>query len=52
MNGFVRVRCGDCREDYRLAFSCKGRWFCPSCHAKKVVQFGDGLKEEGNTLID
>ncbi|MCR4321918.1 MAG: transposase zinc-binding domain-containing protein, partial [Candidatus Brocadiaceae bacterium] len=28
-----------------LAFSCKGRWFCPSCHAKKVVQFGELLKE-------
>ncbi|MGA1825311.1 MAG: hypothetical protein ACMUIP_11685 [bacterium] len=24
-----------------MAFSCKGRWFCPSCHMKKVVQFGD-----------
>jgi hypothetical protein len=24
-----------------LAFSCKGRWFCPSCHEKKVLQFGE-----------
>ena len=44
-NGFARVRCGDCSEEYVLAFSCKGRWFCPSCHAKKVVQFGDVLNE-------
>ena len=44
-NGFARVRCGDCRKEYLLAFSCKGRWFCPSCHAKKVVQFGDVLHE-------
>jgi hypothetical protein len=28
-----------------LAFSCRGRWFCPSCHAKKVVQFGLHLRE-------
>ena len=42
-NGFARVRCGNCSEEYLFAFSCKGRWFCPSCHAKKVVQFGDIL---------
>ena len=23
-----------------LAFSCKGRWFCPSCHQKNVQLFG------------
>jgi hypothetical protein len=23
-----------------LAFSCKGRWFCPSCHQKEVQLFG------------
>ena len=45
--GFVRVRCGNCREEYLLAISCKGRWLCSSCHAKKVVRFGDVLKEEG-----
>lgn len=42
--GFARVRCPDCRHEYLLAFSCKGRWFCPSCHAKKVIQFGDLLR--------
>lgn len=41
--GFARIRCPDCAHEYLLAFSCKGRWFCPSCHAKKVVQFGDRL---------
>ena len=25
--GFARVRCPDCHEEYLLAFSCKGRWF-------------------------
>ena len=41
--GFARVRCPDCCHEYLLSFSCKGRWFCPSCHSKKVLQFGDLL---------
>ena len=44
-DGFARVRCPDCHHEYLLAFSCRGRWFCPSCHAKKVVQFGQHLRE-------
>jgi ribosomal protein S27E len=43
--GFARVRCPDCRHEYLLAFSCRGRWFCPSCHSKKGIQFGEHLKE-------
>ena len=43
--GFARVRCPDCREEFLLAFSCKGRWFCPSCHSKKVIQFGEHLRD-------
>jgi hypothetical protein len=43
--GFARVRCPDCHHEYLLAFSCRGRWFCPSCHAKKVVQFAAHLQE-------
>ena len=31
-NGFARVRCGECGHEYLLAFSCKRRHFCPSCH--------------------
>jgi hypothetical protein len=46
--GFARVRCSDCQHEYLLSFSCKGRWFCPSCHAKKVIHFGELLK--GNVL--
>ncbi|WP_156915936.1 IS91 family transposase, partial [Desulfatirhabdium butyrativorans] len=37
--------CPDCHHEYLLAFSCRGRWFCPSCHSKKVVQFAHHLKE-------
>jgi hypothetical protein len=40
-NGFARVRCGECGHEYLLAFSCKRRHFCPSCHQKRVVEFGE-----------
>ncbi|MCK4426549.1 MAG: transposase zinc-binding domain-containing protein [Deltaproteobacteria bacterium] len=34
--GFAKVRCTnpDCRKEYLLAFSCKGRWFCPRATSK------------------
>jgi hypothetical protein len=44
-NGFARVRCKDCGHEYLLAFSCKRRHFCPSCHQKRVVEFGEWLCE-------
>jgi PHP family Zn ribbon phosphoesterase len=28
------VKCPDCVHEYLLAFSCKRRHFCPSCHQK------------------
>jgi Zn finger protein HypA/HybF involved in hydrogenase expression len=43
--GFARVRCDHCTHEYLLPFSCKGRWFCPSCHQKKVQLFGSFLSE-------
>jgi ribosomal protein S27E len=42
-NGFARVKCKDCGHEYLLAFSCKRRHFCPSCHQKRVVEFGERL---------
>lgn len=36
-HGFARVKCKDCGDEYLLAFSCKRRHFCPSCHQKRVV---------------
>ena len=44
--GFARVKCEDCGHEYSLAFSCKRRHFCPSCHQKRVVEFGEWLCEE------
>jgi len=43
--GFARVKCKDCGHEYLLAFSCKRRHFCPSCHQKRVVEFGEWLCE-------
>jgi hypothetical protein len=45
--GFARIRCPrpGCRNEMLLAFSCRGRWFCPSCHQKRVLQFADQTVE-------
>jgi hypothetical protein len=37
--GFARVPCDQCGHEYLLAFSCKRRHVCPSCHQKRVVAF-------------
>ena len=36
-HGFARVRCDACALEYLLAFSCKCRYFRPSCHAKRLA---------------
>lgn len=43
--GFARVRCTDCGHEYLLPFSCKRRHFCPSCHQKRVIEYGEWLIE-------
>ncbi len=35
--GFVRVKCADCPNEKLVAFSCKGRGFCPSCTARRMT---------------
>ncbi len=45
-HGFARIRCDDCVYEYLLAFSCKGRYFCPrcpSCHAKRLAIWAQWL---------
>jgi hypothetical protein len=44
-HGFARVRCGGCKHEFLLAFSCKCRYFCPSCHAKRIALWGIWLEE-------
>ena len=45
-NGFARVKCEECGHEFLLGFSCKRRHFCPSCHQKRVVEFGEWLCQE------
>jgi hypothetical protein len=36
-HGFARVHCGACGRDSLVAFSCKGRGFCPSCGGRRMT---------------
>jgi hypothetical protein len=42
-HGFARIRCDDCAHEYLLAFSCTCRYFCPSCHAKRLAMWTQWL---------
>ena len=44
--GFARIRCPDCGSEFLLHFSCRTRGFCPSCHAKRLEQWGEWMREE------
>ena len=44
--GFARIHCDNCGHDYLLAFSCKTRYFCPSCHQKRMLAFGEWIQEQ------
>lgn len=43
--GFARIRCDNCKHEFILPYSCRQRYFCPSCHQKKVQLFGELLTE-------
>jgi len=36
--GFARFRCAACGTDRLVAFSCKGRGFCPSCGPSTMLR--------------
>ena len=36
--GFARFQCGACGLDRLVAFSCKGRGFCPSCGGRRMTE--------------
>ena len=36
--GFARFRCTTCGKDRLVAFSCKGRGFCPSCGGRRMAE--------------
>jgi ribosomal protein S27E len=41
--GFARVRCRECGSEFLLCYSCKTRGFCPSCHAKRLEEWGEWI---------
>ena len=44
--GFARVRCPDCQHEMFVAFSCKQRCTCPSCHQKRTLLTAIHVAEE------
>jgi hypothetical protein len=45
-NGFARVKCRKCPQEFLVAFSCKGRGLCPSCGAKRAAELAAFLVDE------
>jgi hypothetical protein len=43
--GFARMKCDACVEQHLVAFSCKGRGFCPSCLGRRMCQTAENLVE-------
>jgi len=43
--GFVHVQCTACKSSRLVAFSCKGRGWCPSCAAKRALETSTHLGE-------
>jgi len=43
--GFARIRCPDCGQEHLVMFSCRTRGFCPSCHAKRLEEWGEWMRE-------
>ncbi len=44
--GFARVHCSGCGHDMFVAFSCKSRCLCPSCHQKRILELGMHVVED------
>ena len=44
-HGFARMRCSTCRTEFLVAFRCKGRHFCPTCHARRLAEWSLWLDE-------
>jgi len=44
--GFARVRCPDCGEEFFVAYSCRQRSCCPSCDQKRALLLGIRLVDE------
>ena len=44
--GFARVKCKKCGEEMFVAFSCRQRCSCPSCHQKRTLVLAYHLNED------
>ena len=52
--GFARIYCDQCGRDYLLAYSCKTRDFCPSCHHNRIrakADDADGRQRRARNMI-
>jgi ribosomal protein S27E len=45
-HGFLRVQCESCQAEKLVAFSCKGRAFCPSCGGRRMAETAALLVDE------
>jgi hypothetical protein len=45
-HGFGRLWCSKCRRSVLVAFSCRGRSFCPSCEKKRQLLWAEWLREQ------
>jgi len=41
--GFARIGCPDSAEERLVMFPWRTRGFCPSCQAKRIEEWGDGI---------
>ena len=44
--GFARVRCPDCHQEFFVAFSCRQRGCCPSCDQKRSLVLSQRLSAQ------
>ncbi len=44
--GFARVRCPTCRFEFFVAFSCRRRCLCPSCHQKRALLIAEHVARD------
>ena len=43
--GFAHIKCGSCGHSRLVAFSCKGRGFCPSCFGRRMAEVSLNLQD-------
>ena len=52
VQGFLRLRCGECSRDKLLAISCKRPEFCPSCLTRRMSQAIAHLARRGARCLE